>query len=78
MVKTQTFMGNGCLIGASHLGSRKEVLSMLKLAAEKGIESWVEEIEISKEGLATALTRLHKTDVKYRFTLTGYDKVFGA
>jgi alcohol dehydrogenase (NADP+) len=77
-VKTQTFMSNGCLIGASHLGSRKEVLSMLKLAADKGIESWVEEIEISKEGLASALTRLHKNDVKYRFTLTGYDKCFSS
>lgn len=77
-VKTQTFMNNGCLIGASHLGSRKEVLSMLKLAAEKGIKSWVEEIEISKEGLKSALERLHANDVKYRFTLTGYDKCFGA
>ena len=77
-VKTQTFMANGCLIGASHLGSRKEVLSMLKLAADKGIQSWVEEIEISKDGLATALTRLHKNDVKYRFTLTGYDKCFSS
>lgn len=77
-VKTQTFMSNGCLIGASHLGSRKEVLAMLQLAADKGIQSWVEEIDIGKEGLKTALTRLHNNDVKYRFTLTGYDKCFGA
>lgn len=77
-VKTQTFMNNGCLIGASHLGSRKEVLSMLQLAADKGIKSWVEEIEISKEGLKSALERLHANDVKYRFTLTGYEKCFGA
>ncbi|CAG8983504.1 hypothetical protein HYALB_00004305, partial [Hymenoscyphus albidus] len=77
-VKTQTFMNNGCLIGASHLGSRKEVLAMLKLAADKGIKSWVEEIEIGKDGLKSALERLHANDVKYRFTLTGYDKCFGA
>jgi alcohol dehydrogenase (NADP+) len=77
-VKTQTFMSNGCLIGASHLGSRKEVLSMLKLAEESGIESWVEEIEIGREGLKSALERLHGNDVRYRFTLTGYDKCFGS
>jgi len=78
VVKAQTFISNGCLFGASHLGSRKEVLAMLQLAADKGVESWVEEIEIGTEGLKTALTRLHNNDVKYRFTLTGYDKIFGA
>lgn len=77
-VKAQDFLKNGCLIGASHLGSRKEVLAMLKLAEEKGIKSWVEEIEISAEGLKDALTRLHDNDVRYRFTLTGYEKQFGA
>ena len=77
-VKTQDFLSNGCFIGASHLGSRKEVLAMLDLAVEKGVKSWVEEIEISAEGLKEALTRLHNNDVRYRFTLTGYDKCFGA
>jgi alcohol dehydrogenase (NADP+) len=51
---------------------------MLKLAVEKGVNSWVEEIPISAGGLKTALTRLHNNDVRYRFTLTGYDKCFGA
>jgi alcohol dehydrogenase (NADP+) len=51
---------------------------MLKLAEEKGIESWVEEVPISAEGLKTALTRLHNNDVRYRFTLTDYDKCFGS
>lgn len=77
-VKAQTFLENGCLIGASHLGSRKEVLAMLDLAVEKGVDSWVEEVQIGKEGLKSALTRLHGNDVKYRFTLTGYEEVFGA
>jgi len=76
-IKTQSFLKNGCLIGASHLGSRKEVLAMLKLAADKGIESWVEEIKISPENLKTALLRVHNNDIKYRFTLTGYDECFG-
>jgi alcohol dehydrogenase (NADP+) len=77
-VKAQTFLANGCLIGASHLGSRKETLAMLDLAVEKGIDSWVEEIDINAENLKIALTRLKKNDMRYRFTLTGYDKVFGA
>ncbi|TGO42449.1 hypothetical protein BHYA_0008g00390 [Botrytis hyacinthi] len=69
---------NGVLLGGSHLGSRKEVLAMLDLAVEKGIKSWVETIEINEEGLKTALTRLHNNDVRYRFTMVGYEKCFGA
>ena len=53
-VKSQMFMENGCLIGASHLGSRKEMLAMLKLAADHAIEPWVETVEISESGLANA------------------------
>jgi len=77
-VKTQDFLMNGCLIGASHLGSRKEMLAMLQLAADKGISSWVEEVDINAENLGKAVSRLKKNDVRYRFTLTGYDKAFGA
>jgi alcohol dehydrogenase (NADP+) len=53
-VKSHMFMENGCLIGASHLGSRKEMLAMLNLAADKAIKPWVERIEISEIGLANA------------------------
>lgn len=77
-LKSQDLLSNGVLIGASHLGSRKEVLAMLQLAADKKIESWVEEIPISAENLKTALLRLHDNKVKYRFTLTDYEKEFGA
>lgn len=77
-VRAQDLLSNGCLIGASHLGSRKETIAMLELAAEKGLKSWVEEIPISAEGLKTAVSRLHKNDVHYRFTMTEYDKAFGA
>jgi alcohol dehydrogenase (NADP+) len=77
-VRSQDLLSNGCLIGASHLGSRKEVLRMLDLAVEKGIKSWVEEVPISKDGLKSALSRLHNNDVKYRFTMTNYEEEFGA
>ncbi|PKS09828.1 hypothetical protein jhhlp_004451 [Lomentospora prolificans] len=75
-VKPQSLLGNGCFIGSSHLGSREETLDMLKLAAEKGIKSWVETVPISEEGCGKALERVHNNDVKYRFTLTDYDKQF--
>jgi alcohol dehydrogenase (NADP+) len=73
-----SLISNGCLIGSSHLGSRKEMLAMLKLAAEKGIKSWVETVPISAENLSTTVQRLHKNDVRYRFTMVDYDKAFGA
>ncbi|KAN0095643.1 putative NADP-dependent alcohol dehydrogenase 6 [Hyaloscypha variabilis] len=76
LVKSHMFMSNGCLIGASHLGSRKEMLRMLNLAAEKGIKPFVETIPISENGIKQAVARLKKNDVRYRFTLTDFDKVF--
>jgi alcohol dehydrogenase (NADP+) len=77
-VRTQTFLKNGCFFGSSHLGSRKETLAMLQLAADKGIRTWVEEIPISDKALADAMTRLHANDVRYRFCMTNYDDQFGA
>ncbi len=77
-VRNQTFLGNGCFFGSSHLGSRKETLEMLQLAANKGIKSWVEEHPISAENLATVMQRLEKNDVRYRFCMTNYQDAFGA
>lgn len=76
-IMNQDFLPNGCFIGSSHLGSRRETLEMLQLAADKGINTWVEEIPISAENLSTALTKLSKHDVKYRFCLTNYEDTFG-
>ena len=72
----QDFVPNGCNIGASHIGSRPEMLKMLKLAADKGLKPMVETLQISEEGCAEAVQRVSKNDVRYRFTLTGYDKAF--
>ncbi|KAF3491713.1 oxidoreductase [Arthroderma uncinatum] len=76
-IKAQSFMANGVLMGASHLGSRREMLEMLQLAADKGLQSWVEEVQIGETGLKDAVIRMKGGDVRYRFTLTGYDSVFG-
>ncbi|KAH7237199.1 chaperonin 10-like protein [Fusarium solani] len=75
-VAPQSLIWNGCLIGSSHLGNRREVLEMLQLAADKDIKSWVETISISEKGVGEALDRLHNGDVRYRFTLVDYEKQF--
>lgn len=35
------FLKNGCFFGGSHLGSKKECLQMLQLAADKQIKPWL-------------------------------------
>ncbi|KAI6778879.1 alcohol dehydrogenase-like protein [Emericellopsis cladophorae] len=75
-VHNQDFAGNGCFIGSTHLGSRKEMLEMLQLAADKGIESWVEEIPLSADGLRQAMDKLEKSSVRYRSCMVSYDKAF--
>ncbi|KAM5351180.1 hypothetical protein ACJ41O_003903 [Fusarium nematophilum] len=77
-VRNQDFIGNGCYIGTSHLGSRREMLEMLQLAADKGIRSWIEEIPISKEGLQLAMENLEKSKVRYRSCMVNYDAAFAA
>ncbi|KZO92823.1 NADPH-dependent alcohol dehydrogenase [Calocera viscosa TUFC12733] len=62
------FTTNGSLFGGSKIGSKKEALAMLKLAAEKGVKPWIEELPMSKAG--EAVERLKKNDVRYRFVLT--------
>ncbi|KAI0516938.1 alcohol dehydrogenase [Xylaria bambusicola] len=77
-LKPQQLTSNGCSIGSSHIGSRKEALEMLKFAAEKKIHPQVETIPISEKGCAEAVERVNKNKVHYRFTLVDYDKAFGA
>jgi len=59
------------------VGNRQEMEAMLKLVSEKGIKSWVETIKISAAGCTEAVEMVQKGDVRYRFTLVGYDEVFG-
>ena len=77
-LKLQDFSSNGCYIGTSHIGNRPEMLAMLELASKQNIKTWVETIQISEEGCKEAVERVQKNDrVHYRFTLVGFDKVFG-
>lgn len=77
-IRNQDFISNGCYIGSSHLGSRKEMLEMLQLAADQGIKSWIEEIPLSTDGLKLAMEKLEKSTVRYRSCMTKYDEAFGA
>ncbi|KAL6951005.1 hypothetical protein ACO0QE_000292 [Hanseniaspora vineae] len=70
------FVMGGCGFFGSAIGSNQDAMDLLKLAAEKDINPWVETIPISEENIHTALTRMDKGDCKYRFTLNKYDEFF--
>ncbi|CDK24807.1 unnamed protein product [Kuraishia capsulata CBS 1993] len=76
-VSVGDIFGNGALFGASHLGSRKEMLDMLDLASKKGIKCWYEDIPISEEGVKKALVGCHENKPRFRYVLTDYQKIFG-
>ena len=72
------FSTNGSYLGSSHIGNRPEMIEMLGLAAQKGIKGWVHKLDISEASCKEAVERVDKNDnVRYRFTLVGFDKVFG-
>lgn len=75
-MKAQDFAPNGAQIGASHIGSRPEVLDMLKLASEKNIQPYIQTLEVGEQGCKEAVERVKDNDVRYRFTLVNFDKAF--
>jgi alcohol dehydrogenase (NADP+) len=75
-LNTFSLIGNGVLIGASHLGNREQTLRMLQLAADKHIQPWIEQVDISEDGLLNAMFRMEDNKARYRICMTGFDKVF--
>ncbi|KAK0641076.1 chaperonin 10-like protein [Cercophora newfieldiana] len=71
------FTANAPKLSGSHLGNNQEMNAMLKLAADKGIKPLVETLDLSEAGCKEAVERVKENKVRYRFTLTGFDKVFG-
>lgn len=67
---------NNTSISGSAIGPTSEIEYMLQFAADHDIKPWVETIDISEENLGKAWKRAQDGDVKFRFTLTGYDKCF--
>ncbi|KDQ59750.1 hypothetical protein JAAARDRAFT_68331 [Jaapia argillacea MUCL 33604] len=61
------FISNGCLIGSSHLGSKKECLQMLKIASEQGVKPWIEELPMKDVKKAVEAVRDGKP--RYRYVL---------
>lgn len=76
-LKVNDFVSTGCKMGASHIGSRKEALAMLKLASEKDIKPYIETIDISEQGCALAEKKVKENSVRYRITLVNFDQAFG-
>lgn len=66
-VRIQNLAGNGCLLGSSHIGSKKEALQMLELAAEKNIQPWIEVLPM--KDCSIAVKRVNDNDIRYRFVL---------
>lgn len=60
--------GNGCMVGGSAIGSKKECLEMLELAREKGVKPWIEEMPM--KDAKKALEGVKAGRVRYRYVLT--------
>lgn len=79
--ETMTFhpfllLANNTTLKGSGIGSKKEALAMLKLAADKKIYPIIEKLPINEANVAEVLDRVGKSDVRYRFVLTDFDKCF--
>lgn len=68
---------NNSKIGGIYSGSPSKIKFMLKLASEHEVFPMIECLDINEENVTQALVRIEKSDVKFRFVLTGYDKYFG-
>lgn len=71
-----SLLTNNTSVQGSGIGPPDEIQYMLDFAAEHNIKPWVETIDISEENLGKAWKRTQDGDIKFRFTLTGYDKCF--
>jgi len=67
-IDANVFMGNGSKMGSSHLGSKKEVLDMLDLVAEKNIKPWIQEAPMKDCGKIVRAVK--DGNVNYRYVLT--------
>jgi alcohol dehydrogenase (NADP+) len=66
-VTAQKLSSNGCFIGSSHIGSKKEVLQMLQLAADKGIKTWKNVIPM--KNAADGIMAVEKNTIRFRTVL---------
>ncbi|TDL15755.1 GroES-like protein [Rickenella mellea] len=67
-LKAFDMIPNGSFIGGSHIGSKKEAIQMLELAAKKGIKPWIEELPM--KDVKKAVEGVHNGKAHYRYVLT--------
>ncbi|KAH9915088.1 GroES-like protein [Fomitopsis serialis] len=59
---------SGAFIGGSYVGSKTDCYEMLKVAVEKGVKPWIQELPMRDYKIA--LEAVHNGDVRYRYVLT--------
>ncbi|KAH9831476.1 GroES-like protein [Rhodofomes roseus] len=59
---------SGAFIGGSYVGSKADCCAMLKIAVEKGVKPWVQELPMKDYGVA--LEGVHNGAARYRYVLT--------
>ncbi|KAG8944393.1 NADP-dependent alcohol dehydrogenase [Tulasnella sp. 424] len=67
-VNAFTLLNNGSKIGGSHIGTKEECIEMLKLAAEKGVKPWIEELPM--KDATKAIQGVKNGKARYRYVLT--------
>jgi alcohol dehydrogenase (NADP+) len=66
-IRSQTLSGNAASLASSHIGSKKEAIAMLKLAAEKNVVPWIEVLQM--KDAAKAIKAVEDSSVRYRSIL---------
>ncbi|GAA6033875.1 hypothetical protein JCM8097_000381 [Rhodosporidiobolus ruineniae] len=65
--KSQALASNGATLGVNHIGSKVEAEAMLKLAAEKGVKPWIEEIDM--KDVSKGVQGVYENKVRYRYVM---------
>ncbi|GAA5862398.1 hypothetical protein JCM8547_007628 [Rhodosporidiobolus lusitaniae] len=65
--QSQDLAGTGATLAFNHIGSKKEALEMLQLAADKGVKTWKEIIPMKDVG--KAIEGVQRNSVRYRYVL---------
>lgn len=71
-----SLIANNAKIGGVACGSPDQIRYMLDLVSKNNIVPLVETLDICEDNVKSAWDRLEKSDVKFRFVLTGYDTFF--
>lgn len=68
-IRATDFLANGCTMGATHIGNRREALEMLELAAKNKVRSWIQTEPLSAAGCKKVVEAVKNGQVRYRWVL---------